>query len=588
MRKSTMIFVPDRKHARLIALDLTGYASSDDDPDYFLGDETFNNWDKLDADDALKQTIKSGVGILHEGMSRKLVRDIKVLYRNEIIKALVIVHDMCWEVGDLNWYMSIILDPVTYDYVQGRYIEYPMSEILQMIGRASRIENDVSNSRWEFFCHTPLKDYFYKFIAEPLPVESNLEHVLHDTINSEVVVETILSQQDVIDWITWTFMYRRLIQNPNYYNLNGKTGTHINDHLSELIEKTVDELVESACIKVEENEEETIEPTNLGRIAAYYNIKHTTIKLFEENLNENRKMKHLLEIISAAEEFEALPIRESDESQLRNIRYLEYRVDTEDGIFSIPNIKTNILLQTHFLRVPLGVDLSQDQNKVLEISLNMVHAMVDVISSNGWLAPALLAMELSQMIVQASLVKQSTLYQLPYFDSDLVDRCQDSGIKDINDLLEMDDEPRIQLLGLSENQLEDVAKVCNWIPNYSIKAAVNKENPNEGKLEEEIKVLVEIEKDDEEGEDDEEDLSLKVYAPYYPKDKDEQWWLIIADERNNRLLSIKRVQPKLAQQLEITFTPSETGNFRFTAMLVWDSYIGCDVTDDFDMMIYQN
>ena len=102
MRKSTMIFVPDRKHARLIALDLTGYASSDDDPDYFLGDETFNNWDKLDADDALKQTIKSGVGILHEGMSRKLVRDIKILYRNEIIKALVIVHDMCWEVGDLN------------------------------------------------------------------------------------------------------------------------------------------------------------------------------------------------------------------------------------------------------------------------------------------------------------------------------------------------------------------------------------------------------------------------------------------------------------------------------------------------------
>ena len=261
---------------------------------------------------------------------------------------------------------------------------------------------------------------------------------MHDTINAEVVVENIESQQDVIDWITWTFMYRRLIQNPNYYNLNGKTGTHINDHLSELIEKTVDELAESACIKVDENED-SIEPTNLGRISAYYNIRHTTIKLFEENLNENRKMKHLLEIISAAEEFEVLPIRESDESQLRNIRYLEYRVDTEDGIFSIPNIKTNILLQTHFLRIPLGVDLSQDQKKVLEISLNMVHAMVDVISSNGWLTPALLAMELSQMIVQASLVKQSTLYQLPYFDGNLVERCKDAGINDISDLIEMDD-----------------------------------------------------------------------------------------------------------------------------------------------------
>ena len=94
MGRPTMIFVPDRKHARLIAIDLIGFVSSDEDPDYFLGDLTFDKWNKIDADDALKQTIKSGVGILHEGMSRKLVRDIKALYRNDIIKALVVVHDM--------------------------------------------------------------------------------------------------------------------------------------------------------------------------------------------------------------------------------------------------------------------------------------------------------------------------------------------------------------------------------------------------------------------------------------------------------------------------------------------------------------
>jgi hypothetical protein len=42
--------------------------------------------------------------------------------------------------------------------------------------------------------------------------------------------------------------------------------------------------------------------------------------------------------------------------------------------------------------------------------------MVDVISSHGYLKPALLAMELSQMIVQAMWVTKSPLLQLPFID----------------------------------------------------------------------------------------------------------------------------------------------------------------------------
>lgn len=241
--KPVMIFVPDRKHARLISVDLISFATSDDNPNCFLGSYKFDRWDAI-KEDVLRKTMKLGVGYLHEGLSKKERQVIRHLFELEMLKVLVVVHGMCWEVGNLNSYMTIILDPVEYDYTQSRCVEYPMSEILQMIGRASRPGID-STSRCEFFCHTPLKDYFYKFIAEPLPVESNLEHVLHDTINAEVVVENIESQQDVIDWITWTFMYRRLVQNPNYYNLSGKTGNHINDHLSELIERAVNELSES-------------------------------------------------------------------------------------------------------------------------------------------------------------------------------------------------------------------------------------------------------------------------------------------------------------------------------------------------------
>jgi pre-mRNA-splicing helicase BRR2 len=39
-------------------------------------------------------------------------------------------------------------------------------------------------------------------------------------------------------------MYRRLTQNPNYYNLSEVSGVGINNYLSELIENTLDELKE--------------------------------------------------------------------------------------------------------------------------------------------------------------------------------------------------------------------------------------------------------------------------------------------------------------------------------------------------------
>ena len=59
------------------------------------------------------------------------------------------------------------------------------------------------------------------------------------SLRAEIVTKTIDNKQDAVDYITWTCYYRRLAQNPNYYNLQGMTHRHLSDHLSE-VRRSVD------------------------------------------------------------------------------------------------------------------------------------------------------------------------------------------------------------------------------------------------------------------------------------------------------------------------------------------------------------
>lgn len=84
-----------------------------------------------------------------------------------------------------------------------------------------------------------------KFLFEPFPVESQLDHFISNHFVSEVVTGTIENKQDAVDYLTWTFYYRRLAQNPNFYNLSGVSHRHLSDHLSDLVENTLNDLEQS-------------------------------------------------------------------------------------------------------------------------------------------------------------------------------------------------------------------------------------------------------------------------------------------------------------------------------------------------------
>lgn len=114
---------------------------------------------------------------------------------------------------------------------------------------------------------------------------------MEDHINAELVSGTLKSKQDAVDYLTWTYFFRRLVQNPAYYDLLDTKKSTINEYLSSLIDYVVENLERSGCLVVDDDEV-GLTPTILGRIASYYYLKHETMRVMDEELKEEVRHIH--------------------------------------------------------------------------------------------------------------------------------------------------------------------------------------------------------------------------------------------------------------------------------------------------------
>ncbi|NWI06612.1 U520 helicase, partial [Tichodroma muraria] len=561
-KKPVLVFVPSRKQTRLTAINILTTCASDVQRHRFLHcaeKDLVPYLEKL-SDPTLKETLVNGVGYLHEGLTAMERRVVEQLFSSGAVQVMVASRSLCWGMN-ISAHLVIIMDTQYYNGKIHAYVDYPIYDVLQMVGHANRPLQD-DEGRCVIMCQGSKKDFFKKFLYEPLPVESHLDHCMHDHFNAEIVTKTIENKQDAVDYLTWTFLYRRMTQNPNYYNLQVPSlfPWILSDHLSELVEQTLSDLEQSKCISIED--EMDVAPLNLGMIAAYYYINYTTIELFSMSLNAKTKVRGLLEIISNAAEYENIPIRHHEDNLLRQLSQKVPHKLTNPK-FNDPHVKTNLLLQAHLSRMQLSAELQSDTEEILSKAIRLIQACVDVLSSNGWLSPALAAMELAQMVTQAMWSKDSYLKQLPHFTSEHIKRCTD---KSVFDIMEMEDEERTALLQLPEAQIADVARFCNRYPNIELSYEVgDRDSIRSGGP---VVVLVQLER--------EEEVTGPVIAPLFPQKREEGWWVVIGDSKSNSLISIKRLTLQQKAKVKLDFVAPAAGAQHYTLYFMSDAYMGCD------------
>ena len=174
-----------------------------------------------------------------------------------------------------------------------------------------------------------------------------------------------------MDFLSWTYFFRRLARNPAYYHLEvpmvaasassslglDEAGSlmgsciaslmtslirprlmtslirlrliaslirprlcAVNTFLSDLIEGTLYDLQSAGCLEIDEIDGSSVRPLTLGRVASYYYLKYTTVALFCAELHDVdeavTELSTLLRVLCDASEFDELPVLVTTDEQL--------------------------------------------------------------------------------------------------------------------------------------------------------------------------------------------------------------------------------------------------------------------------------
>lgn len=242
------MFVSSRRQTRLTALDLIAYLAGEGNPKQWLHmpEEEMDLILMGIKEPNLKLTLAFGIGIHHAGLQDHDRKVVEELFVNQKIQVLIATATLAWGVN-FPAHLVVIKGTEYYDGKTHRYVDMPITDVLQMMGRAGRPQFD-DNGVAVVLVHDQKKNFYKKFLYEPFPVESSLLEVLPDHLNAEVVAGTITSTQEALNYLTCTYFFRRLLQNPSYYQLSSSEATDVNNYLSNLITKAFGVLENAACL----------------------------------------------------------------------------------------------------------------------------------------------------------------------------------------------------------------------------------------------------------------------------------------------------------------------------------------------------
>ncbi|KAK5169509.1 putative steryl acetyl hydrolase mug81 [Saxophila tyrrhenica] len=583
--KPVIVFVASRRQTRLTAKDLINFCGMEDNPKRFVRmseDDLGVNLSRV-KDEALREALSFGIGLHHAGLveSDRLLAEELFAYNK--IQILVATSTLAWGVN-LPAHLVVVKGTQFFDAKIEGYKDMDLTDVLQMLGRAGRPQFDTSGIA-RIFTQDSKKAFYKHFLHTGFPVESSLHNVLDNHFAAEVSAGTVATKQDALDYLTWTFFFRRLHKNPSYYGLeitaeeNNTIAAQqaANDFMIEMVDKSMAELAESGCIQLHSNGD--VDSTAMGKIMSYYYLSHKTIRELTQHAKPEATFQEVLMWMCRATEYDELPVRHNED--LINAE-LSANLPLTAESFGLPmwdpHVKAFLLLQAHFSRIDLPIsDYVGDQNSVLDQSIRIIQASVDVLTELGYLQSCKMMMTLLQCVKSARWPEDGPLAILPNVEVEEEKKRLAIGKKPLN-LVEATTAPRpdmesaLKQLNLPNATHDKAFKALGRLPQLR----VNVSNVNALGLTINLARVNPVQ-----------DRDYRIYASRYPKPQTEGFFALVSDAGKGDIVALKRVnwpspdknrggnvsKPSTRATIKL---PDSSVDRKVTISIVSDSYIGME------------
>lgn len=425
--KPVIVFVASRRQTRLTAKDLINYCGMEDNPRRFMKmteEDLSLNLSRV-KDEALREALSFGIGLHHAGLvesDRSLAEE---LFANNKIQILVATSTLAWGVN-LPAHLVVVKGTQFFDAKIEGYKDMDLTDVLQMLGRAGRPQFDTSGIA-RIFTQDSKKAFYKHFLHTGFPVESSLHNVLDNHLAAEVNAGTIATKQDALDYLTWTFFFRRIHKNPSYYGLeispeeqsSTTAQEKANDFMVGLVDTSLSQLEESSCITIHSNGD--VDPTAFGKIMSYYYLSHNTIRQLLAKAKPSASFEEVLSWMSLATEYDELPVRHNEDLINAELsRNLPLDASSMGLPMWDPHVKAFLLLQAHFSRIDLPIsDYVGDQTSVLDQAIRVIQAGIDVLAELAYYESARMMMTLLQCVKSARWPDDAPLSIFPSVATDV-------------------------------------------------------------------------------------------------------------------------------------------------------------------------
>lgn len=216
---------------------------------------------------------------------------------------------------NLPCHMVIIKNTVTYQSNSSTGCkEYSDLEIMQMLGRAGRPQFDNSAVA-VIMTRLQMVSHYEKMVTGQENLESCLHRNLIDHLNAEIGLGTIHNASSAKNWLSGTFLYVRLKENPEHYRIDGDaSGRNLDERLENICSKAIVLLEEHDLVQ----KAPKLRCTEFGDAMARYYIRFDTMKNLI-CLPPQAKTSEILSAIAQAAEFKEVRFRAGEKPTYKEL-----------------------------------------------------------------------------------------------------------------------------------------------------------------------------------------------------------------------------------------------------------------------------